>query len=122
MSLRSDILMPDSIFKALSDASRLRILLLLIEVEEICVCELTQALDIDQPKASRHLAYLRKLGVLSDRRNGKWVFYSLKSNLPPWVVQTIKVCLASNGSFIEEAMNKLNAMGNRPERQSTCCA
>lgn len=121
MSSSLDIQTPDSIFKALSDASRLRILLLILEVEEICVCELTQALNIDQPKASRHLAYLRKLGLLDDRRNGKWVFYSLKTDLAAWVVQTIKVCLVNNENFIEEAMSNLNAMGNRPERQSACC-
>ena len=64
------------LFKALADETRLRILNLLVR-GELCVCELTGVLDIGQSKASRHLAYLRNAGLVSDRREGAWMYYSL---------------------------------------------
>jgi ArsR family transcriptional regulator len=64
------------LFRALADETRLRILNLLVR-GELCVCELTEVLDIGQSKASRHLAYLRNAGLVSDRREGAWMHYSL---------------------------------------------
>lgn len=49
----------------------------LIREQEICVCFFTEVLEISQPKISRHLAYLRKAGVVSARRDGKWMYYSI---------------------------------------------
>ena len=62
------------LFKALADRTRLRLLNLIGE-DEICVCFFVEALDTNQPKISRHLAYLRKAGVVSGRREGKWIHY-----------------------------------------------
>jgi ArsR family transcriptional regulator len=62
------------LFKALSDRTRLR-LLNLIGDDEICVCFFVEVLGTNQPKISRHLAYLRKAGVVSGRREGKWIHY-----------------------------------------------
>ena len=64
------------VFKALSDETRIRMLHLLLD-GELCVCEIMQALDISQTRASRNLGILRDAGLLSDRREGKWVHYSL---------------------------------------------
>ena len=64
------------LFKALADETRLRILNLLVR-GELCVCELTGVLGIGQSKASRHLAYLRNAGLVNDRRDGAWMYYSL---------------------------------------------
>jgi len=64
------------IFKALADETRLRILSLL-EVREMCVCEIMVALDLTQPTASHHLGILENAGLVKDRKEGKWVFYSL---------------------------------------------
>ncbi len=61
---------------ALADRTRRRILNLIRE-QEICVCFFTEVLEISQPKISRHLAYLRKAGVVSARRDGKWMYYSI---------------------------------------------
>ncbi len=61
---------------ALADKTRLRILNLLRE-DEICVCFFSEALDESQPKISRHLAYLRKSGLVEARRDGKWIHYRL---------------------------------------------
>jgi len=65
-----------SLFKALSDETRLRIMVLLCE-KELCVCQLMWALDLDQAKVSRHLTVLRNAGLVNDRRQGLWIFYSL---------------------------------------------
>ena len=64
------------IFKALADETRLRIINLLVR-GELCVCEIMKVLDIGQSKASRHLGVLRYAGLVSDRRQGLWMYYSL---------------------------------------------
>ena len=61
-------------FKALADETRLRILKLL-EVREMCVCEVMVALDLTQPTASHHLGILENAGLVRDKKDGKWVFY-----------------------------------------------
>ncbi len=63
-------------FKALADPIRLRILGLLSS-REMCVCEVMVALDLTQPTASHHLRILENVGLVKDRKEGKWVFYSL---------------------------------------------
>lgn len=63
-------------FKALSDTTRLRILGLLT-LREMCVCEVMVALDLTQPTASHHLRILENVGLVKDRKEGKWVFYSI---------------------------------------------
>lgn len=70
--------------KALADQTRLRILNLLAQKPELCVCELTEALALAQPKISRHLAILREAGLLLDRKAGLWVHYRLHEDLKPW--------------------------------------
>ena len=62
-------------FKALADGTRLRILKLL-EVREMCVCEIMVALDLTQPTASHHLGILENAGLVKSRKEGKWVFYN----------------------------------------------
>jgi len=66
------------IFKALADETRLRILSLL-NIREMCVCEIMVALDLTQPTASHHLGILENVGLVKDRKEGKWVFYSLSN-------------------------------------------
>ncbi|MBM4131933.1 metalloregulator ArsR/SmtB family transcription factor [bacterium] len=69
--------------KLLSDEARLRILWLLLNSRELCVCEITAALGITQSKASRHLAALRAAGLVRDRREGTWMHYSLRKPVEP---------------------------------------
>ncbi|MEJ7890503.1 metalloregulator ArsR/SmtB family transcription factor [Acinetobacter baumannii] len=78
-------------FKCLSDQTRLNILKLVLNKQNICVCELTEQLDLSQPKISRHLALLRTHGVLLDERKGQWVYYSLNLDLPVWALDILKV-------------------------------
>jgi ArsR family transcriptional regulator len=66
----------DLLFRALADPTRLRLLNLIAD-REICVCYLVEVLRTGQPKISRHLAYLRKAGIVAARREGKWMHYSL---------------------------------------------
>ena len=70
-------------FKSLADETRLRLLVLLHEGREYCVCDLVQALSMPQSTVSRHLAYLRRHGWLQGRREGLWMHYSLVTGLDP---------------------------------------
>jgi ArsR family transcriptional regulator, arsenate/arsenite/antimonite-responsive transcriptional repressor len=65
-----------TIFKALSEETRLRILKLL-ENGELCVCDIVAALDTIQPKVSFHLSALKEAGLITDRKQGKWVHYRM---------------------------------------------
>ena len=66
----------DRLFRALADPTRLRLINLIAE-QEICVCYFVEVIDAPQPKISRHLAYLRRLGIVAVRREGKWMHYRL---------------------------------------------
>ena len=68
----------DLFFRAFGDETRLRILNLLIQRKELCVCELIEVLKIGQSKISRHLAYLKNAGLILDRKAGLWNYYLLK--------------------------------------------
>lgn len=89
--------------KALSDETRLRILNLLLE-RECCVCEVMQALDISQTRASRNLGVLYDAGFLKVRKDGQWSVYSLdrddRNDFVPDLVRTIRKCLDSNESIL----------------------
>src|SRR5829696_5062409 len=77
----------ETLFKALADRTRLRILGLLL-TGEVCVCHIHESLRIPQSKASRHLAYLRKAGLVEARREGLWMHYRL-ADLPDPLLQSI---------------------------------
>jgi ArsR family transcriptional regulator len=66
----------ETLFKALSDRTRLRLIHLLGD-DEVCVCFCVEVLKTNQPKISRHLAYLRRAGLVTARRDGKWTHYRL---------------------------------------------
>src|SRR5438034_571907 len=67
-------------FQALADRTRLRLINLMGD-DEVCVCFLVEVIGPNQPKISRHLAYLRKAGLVSSRREGKWMHYRLEPPL-----------------------------------------
>ena len=114
-------LSPTTVFKCLADETRARMTLLIAAEGELCVCELTNALEDSQPKISRHLAQLRSCGLLEDRRQGQWVFYRLHPQLPAWVHQVLQSTLQANQAWLAANSDKLQNMRNRPERQSICC-
>ncbi|MHB1023104.1 MAG: ArsR/SmtB family transcription factor [Acidobacteriaceae bacterium] len=80
-------------FQALGDNTRLRLLNLMGE-QEICVCYFVEILDQGQPKISRHLAYLRRAGIVEARREGKWMHYRIVMPPNPGAVQVLRQTLA----------------------------
>lgn len=80
------------IYAALADATRLRILALL-EDGEVCVCHIHASLGVPQPTASRHLAYLRRTGLVTARRDGIWMHYSLARQRDPVVSAVLSAAL-----------------------------
>jgi ArsR family transcriptional regulator, arsenate/arsenite/antimonite-responsive transcriptional repressor len=112
---------PVQFYKCLADETRLRCLLLIEREQELCVCELTEALQEIQPKVSRHLAQLRKCNLLIDRRQGQWVFYRINPELPVWAKNVLAETLKSNESFLKENLRNLCRMGDLPDRARVCC-
>jgi len=96
------------LFKALSDETRLR-LVVLLHKRELCVCQIEAALGISQTKASRHLAILRRAGLLKSRRNGLWVYYSLAepgNNVEATLFQSLSDSLCTDLSSMEDLAKK----------------
>ncbi|MCK5918183.1 MAG: metalloregulator ArsR/SmtB family transcription factor [Cocleimonas sp.] len=81
---------PESFSRTIADPTRLRILMLLLKEEELCVCHLTDILQMVQPKISRHLAVLRENKLLLDRRSGLWIYYRLHPDSPIWCYKTLQ--------------------------------
>lgn len=115
-------LSPVDFFKLLADKTRLQALLLIAAEDELCVCELMAALGQSQPKISRHLAMLRKAGLLLDRRQGQWVFYRLSPDLPVWASATLAQTRQHHPDLLQLLQNNLCAMGDRPARTQACCS
>jgi ArsR family transcriptional regulator len=103
------------LFKALADATRLRILGLLL-TGEVCVCDIHESLKIPQPKASRHLAYLRRSGLVETRRQGLWVHYRLGSLTDP--------VLAAIVDAVRHALTHVESVhrdAGRLQKKTGCC-
>jgi ArsR family transcriptional regulator, arsenate/arsenite/antimonite-responsive transcriptional repressor len=106
---------PTQLFKALSDVTRLRCLSLLISNKELCVCELTNALALPQPKVSHHLAALRKAGLVADRKDGLWIHYRINPDIPRWMLKVIRA--AHEGTKeVEPFANDIAALASSPAR------
>lgn len=111
---------PAILFKCLADETRLRCLALLHKEGKLCVCELTYALDMLQPKVSRHLAQLRQCGLLLDSREGQWVYYQVNPDLPAWVQEIIAASAREMAIEQHQDGERLKAMPGRPEMKSCC--
>lgn len=81
------------------------------------MCDLMEALQLDQPKTSRHLAELRKCGLLLDERRGKWVYYRLHPKLPDWARKVLQETLAHNGDYTRDALTRIQCC----QQQNGCC-
>lgn len=87
------------LLKACSDQTRLRLLNLLAAEGEVCVCHLVDVLETNQPKVSRHLAYLKRAGLVSDRKDSLWVYYRLSDSLASHatrLVECVNSCCADS--------------------------
>lgn len=115
-------LQPKPFFQLLSDETRLRCLMLMQQQGELCVCELTHALGLIQPKVSRHLATLRDAGVVTDRRQGQWIYYRINRDLPAWTKQVIETTAGEviTASPYKDDLATLMDMPDRPG--AACCA
>lgn len=112
---------PVSFYKCLTDDIRLKTLMLTNYYGELCVCELMTALQEDsQPKVSRNLAVLKKAGIITDRKNGQWVFYRINPQLPLWIKTVIAQTTENNIVLITTHIERLANMHNRPDKTSFC--
>jgi len=104
----------------LADQTRLRALALMQAQGELCVCELVAALDLSQPKISRHLAAMRDAGLLTSRRDAQWVFYHIATALPDWQQQVIAAALTGleHEPLLKRDASRLTDMKNRPARST----
>ena len=105
----------EGLFKALADTTRLRIVGLLL-TGEVCVCHIHESLNVPQPLASRHLAYLRRAGLVQTRRDGQWVHYRLAPISDPVlgaITQAIQHVLTH--------MDQVHRDAKRLEKKTGCC-
>ena len=103
-------------FKALADPTRLRIINLLAD-QEVCVCFFVEILKTNQPKISRHLAYLRRAGIVAARREGIWMHYRIST---PQDVNGAKVLAdvrewLAKDALMQQDRNRLNKICCAPE-------
>ncbi len=119
----------DEFFAALADRTRLRLLNLMRD-GEVCVCFFAETLGTNNPKISRHLAYLKRAGLVKSRRDGKWMHYSISQPKDPRAAEIfdsvmrslenddemsadrtnlINVCCAPRSSFVNIARNSESA-------------
>jgi ArsR family transcriptional regulator, arsenate/arsenite/antimonite-responsive transcriptional repressor len=104
----------ETLFQAMGDATRLR-LLNLMAGGEVCVCFFVEVLGQGQPKISRHLAYLRRAGLVKSRREGKWMHYGLVGPLPAELDRIFQATLETLGA--DPAMRR-----DRAALARSCCS
>ena len=105
----------ERVCKAMADVTRLRILSLLL-AGEVCVCDIQKTLRISQPKTSRHLAYLRKAGLVDARREGLWMHYRLTEMADP-ILRTIREAVGHALTHLEPVQRD----ADRLQKATGCC-
>ena len=95
-----------SLFKALSDANRIRIVKML-EIRSLCACEIVEVLQLANSTVSKHLAILRESGLISDKKEGKWVNYALNKlsadKYVPMLLSLLPLCLPDDQQILQDA-------------------
>lgn len=112
----------ENFYKCLANATRLRCLMLLLVREELCVCDIVDALGVSQPMISRHLAQLRACDLVSDQRKGQWMYYRLHKALPSWqhkVLATTQEGLQAQAPYTDDLL-RLEAI-ERQKQAGDCC-
>lgn len=107
------------LFKALSDPNRLRILKML-QARKLCVCEITDVLDLATSTVSEHLSVLKRAGFIVEEKDGKWVNYMLNVNSSdPTVVSLLSMLpfWINNDTLINSDVEKINSV----DRNKLCC-
>lgn len=110
------------VYKCLCDRTRLRILNLLSK-EPLCVCHLQSILNEQQVKLSKHLAYLRKSKLVTTRRHGQWVIYSLPDNAPSLLLENLKCLqdLKGEDKIFQQDIKRLKACDTSVAADNKCC-
>ena len=119
--IESEAVQPQTLFKCMSDDTRLALLLLIEQHGELCVCELTEALQLSQPKVSRHLAQLRECNLLVGEKRGQWVHYFLHPQLDGWAKALIAHTLKHNAEFLADINQRLCKVSPQRAEQTDCC-
>ena len=118
----------EDVFKALADKTRLRILALLGN-DEVCVCNIHETLGLPQPTISRHLAYLRRTGLVDVRREGVWMHYKVSASLDPVVQGVVNAAVHAlthvptanrDRKQLQKAFGALHVLESRVA--ASCCA
>ena len=104
------------LFKSLSDETRVRILALLLEHGELCICDLMTALDQPQSTVSRHVAYLKNSGWLRDRRGGVWMYYSIREGLSGFASELCRLVRSRCAELSECLADKERLLTYRNEK------
>ena len=109
-------------FKVLADEARLKMLWLLFNRRELCVCDLMATLEITQSKASRHLAALRNAGLANARKEGLWSYYSLRSIEDPFLAAQLRLLRTSlsRQADAKQLVQKLNTWLKEKESGTIC--
>lgn len=97
---------PVAFYKCLADDTRLKILLLLCRHQSLCVCDLQQALNLSQPKISRHLGELRKCELVTAERKGKWMHYQINHALDAWKKDVISQTLQHSQEYLAPIVSR----------------
>ena len=113
----------EALFKALGDRTRLRILALLA-AGEVCVCNIHESLGLPQPTVSRHLAYLRRAGLVDTRRDGVWMHYRLTPPAQRLAGAIVDAALHAVGhvATVGTDRKKLSKVAGLDIKTAACCA
>jgi ArsR family transcriptional regulator, arsenate/arsenite/antimonite-responsive transcriptional repressor len=113
----------DRLFRAFADRTRLRILNLL-RSGELCVCDIVRIIRVPQPKISRHLAYLRKAGLVTARKEGLWMFYALapaKSEFHQRLLDCLNCCFRDIPELAEDVKQLAPPCREGASSEGSCC-
>ena len=95
----------ETFFRALADRTRLQLIQMLGD-KELCVCDCVEVLQTNQPKVSRHLAYLKRAGIVTARRDGKWTYYRLTEPADPYAAKILHELRSRNTAISGRTPNR----------------
>lgn len=108
----------EGLYKALADESRMKILFMLVEMGEACVRDIQQVLKVPQPTVSRHLGYLKRMGLIDNHRKGKWNYYFIVKNQPDVVKQHVNLLKSAQSYrqiFYKDMQQQLDKLILKPK-------
>lgn len=97
------------IIKAMADGNRLRVVMNLASCGEMCVCQITELLNLATPTVSRHVSVLQKAGLVRSRKEGRWVYYALEEDFPVLCMKWLKSSL-EDSSVLKQDQERLKTI------------